>query len=258
MVSKGSELTPWEVLAPLISLYLLTSASFVFNDIFDLETDRVNKIERPLVSGELSHKSAWILWVVLTTSGLGLLLFARYREAVLLLVFSYGLSLLYTVKIKEYGLLGNILVSLLVSLSLIYGALSVSGSFPPAMFSFVFLAFLLNLAREVIQGISDAPGDAIRNVRSVSRIYGVRAAKILGMALLVAMLVSAPLIVKVSGAEFFRNQAVIYGYALITAGFAYTLYKLWRVKQDEVRKILTMINILTVILVTLIVISVMA
>lgn len=256
LISKGAELTLWEALTPLTSLYFLTSASFVFNDIFDLETDRVNRIDRPLVSGELSVKAAWILWAILTASGLGLLSFLKYREAALLLVFSYGLSLLYTVKIKGYGLLGNILVSLLVSFSLIYGALSVSGSFPLTMFSFVFLAFLLNLAREVIQGISDAPGDALKDVRSVSRRYGVRAAKILGMALVVMMLVSAPVIVKASGAEFFRNQAVIYGYTLITAGFTYVLYRLWRVKQDEIRKVLTMINILTVALIALIIISV--
>lgn len=172
------------------------------------------------------------------------------------MVFSYELSLLYTVKIKEYGLLSNILVSFLVSFSPIYGALSVSESFPLTMFSFVFLAFLLNLAREVIQGISDAPGDALKDVRSVSRRYGMRVAKILGMALIVMMLVSAPVIVKAGGAEFFRSQAVIYDYALITAGFAYALYRLWRVKQDEVRKVLTMINILTATFITLIIISV--
>lgn len=73
LISKRVELTLWEALTPLTSLYFLTSASFVFNDIFDLETDRVNRIDRPLVSGELNVKAAWILWTILTASGLGLL-----------------------------------------------------------------------------------------------------------------------------------------------------------------------------------------
>ncbi|MEM4157246.1 MAG: UbiA family prenyltransferase [Candidatus Methanomethylicaceae archaeon] len=255
IISRGVGLDFWESLIPLASLYFLTSASFVFNDIFDLETDKVNGINRPLSAGELSFKSAWVLWALLEISGLGLLTYINHRGAALLLIFSYGLSLLYTLKIKEYGLLGNVLVSLFVSLSIIYGALSIDGKFPLPLLSLVYLAFLLNLAREVIQGIADAPGDAVKNVRSFSRIYGAKRAKIFGITLFSLMLISAPLVINASGSNLFRNHALIYGYIFNVAGFSYALYKLYLSSEKDVRRVLKIINLLTASLIALLLIS---
>lgn len=257
LVSKGRDLDPNELLIPLASLYLLSAASFVFNDIFDLEVDRANKIKRPLASGDLSVRSAWNLWASLTTMGFILAAFIQRREAAFLLSSSYVLSLLYTVKIKKHGLLGNIAVSLLVSLSLVYGAISANNSFPLSMVSLVIISLLLNLAREVIQGIADAPGDALRNVRSMSRRYGVKAAKKLGAGLIVLMLVFAPLSIEVGRVKFFRNYSILYGYVLIATGFAYVIYCLWKAESiGEIRRVLALINVLTVTLIALIIASV--
>ena len=257
LISRGYNLSLWEVVTPLLSLYFLTAASFVFNDIFDLEVDKANNISRPLVTGELSLNTAWVLWVVLTISGISLLVFLVSLEPSLLLMASYALSLLYTVKIKKYGLPGNVVVSLLVSLSLVYGALSVNRSFPVSMSSIVFLVFLLNLAREVIQGIADAPGDSMKGVRSVSVRYGVRAAKILGGALIILKLASAPFIIQLGDAKFFNNQNMLYGYVLIAVGFTYVLYELWASEGvREIRRVLALINLLTIALIALIIASI--
>jgi len=65
--------------APVWELPLLVGASaciyasgIVFNDCFDYELDCVERPERPLPSGAISLKTAWILGVVLMSAGLGL------------------------------------------------------------------------------------------------------------------------------------------------------------------------------------------
>lgn len=257
ILSMGMVVDVLETLVPLVSLYFLTAASFVFNDIFDIEVDRANRINRPLVTGEMGVRSAWVLWAMLTFFGLTLLVLLKNVWASLLLLGSYVVSLIYTLRIKRYGVLGNAAVSLLVSLSLVYGALSVRGFFSPSMLSLVFLAFLLNLAREVIQGIADVEGDALKDFKSVARKYEVRVAKFLGITLIALMVASAPIIIKVGGSELFKNDAILYGYALVSAGFSVVLYRLWIARGErEVRLVLKAINALTTFLLLLIFISV--
>lgn len=52
------------------SAILLTGASNGINQVADLETDRINRPERPLPAGELSMRSAWVLIVLISTGSL--------------------------------------------------------------------------------------------------------------------------------------------------------------------------------------------
>jgi len=58
--------------AALASALLLTGASNGVNQLADVETDRINRPERPLPSGALGRGAAWILVGVLSLAALGL------------------------------------------------------------------------------------------------------------------------------------------------------------------------------------------
>lgn len=64
------------------SMSLFYSAGMCLNDIFDVETDRVNKPFRPLPSGSISLRNAWVLTDILFAAGVILLLTFPYQRAV--------------------------------------------------------------------------------------------------------------------------------------------------------------------------------
>jgi len=83
-----------------LSLSLASSAGYVFNDIRDLERDRLHprKRYRPLASGQVSVKEAGLLMFMLIAASLGLAIplgtcFTAYIVALTLVAFLYSLYL---------------------------------------------------------------------------------------------------------------------------------------------------------------------
>ncbi len=64
--SGGWPASTTALVAAVCSAILLTGASNGINQIADLDTDRVNRPERPLPSGRLTHSQAWNLVAMLT------------------------------------------------------------------------------------------------------------------------------------------------------------------------------------------------
>ncbi|RLG00873.1 MAG: hypothetical protein DRN47_00500 [Candidatus Wolframiiraptor sp.] len=85
------------------------------------------------------------------------------------------------------------IVSVVVVAPFIYGAVLSDGYISPRLITFILPVYLSNLGREVIKGISDVEGDAVRGVRSVARIMGEDFAAKLGAALYVAAVSLSPL-----------------------------------------------------------------
>lgn len=179
--SVASSFLPFSIFTLLgfLTGFSITAYSMVINDIFDEEVDRRNKLDRPLATGAVSSRSAkkyaiFFLLLGLTFSLLtGLLTFA--------IAFAFALlSTLYNWKLKESGLPGNLAVALSMTIPFIYGGLLAGKSFDLLLDSMALTAFLSGVGREVIKGISDVEGDALRNVRSIARVKGVRAASYTG------------------------------------------------------------------------------
>jgi len=98
------KLTDISIYLPLLmgflSLSLASSAGYVFNDIRDLERDRLHprKRYRPLASGQVSVKEAGLLMFMLIAASLGLAIplgtcFTAYIVALTLVAFLYSLYL---------------------------------------------------------------------------------------------------------------------------------------------------------------------
>ncbi len=153
----------------------LNFACFAFNDVCDLEVDRVNRPDRPLVKGELSVKEALLLTAFLTFIGLACSTLQGLTCFLIALLFS-AFGLYYDYKLKETGVPGNIYIAASMAIPFIYGSLAVKGFIERAVAFFSLMAFLAGLGREVAKGIVDVPGDAIRNVKTIARVYGVKTA----------------------------------------------------------------------------------
>ena len=169
----------------LVSLHALCVATFMaawnaFNDVQDHETDALNHPERPIPSGALTlmqakavGRAAFLLSII---SLLGAMTVAALYSnhlvswlpsigiwfAAFLLMFHYEMVIPASFMLKHKGLSGNIAISLLVGIVIIFGAAAVNGVLTPLVWIVALVAMLVNAAREIVKDIEDEIGDADR------------------------------------------------------------------------------------------------
>lgn len=184
-------------LIPVATVTLVAAGGYAINDYFDVDVDAVNKPSRPIPSGRVSINEA--LGISITTIAVGVLI--ATIPGPISFTFAMLNSLLivaYSYKVKELGLLGNIVVSFEGSSSIIYGGLALSESlgrlrYVAAVTLPSVYAFILLLAREVVKTIEDFRADSIRNVKSLPRVAGVDTAYNFSLALLILILLISPI-----------------------------------------------------------------
>lgn len=145
----------------------------VINDVYDVEIDRVNRPRRPLPLGLLSTRQALSLWATLAIGGMALAALVSVQHA-LIAAGSVALLVAYSARAKSIAVVGNAVVSTVVAVALLFGAMSV-GSGVPAVPAAIF-AFLTTFGREVIKDIEDWAGDSAHLARSTAVRYGAVAA----------------------------------------------------------------------------------
>ena len=148
---------------PLINLILLIITAIcalgygnIINDIKDAEGDKINHPERPIPKGEISKTQALTFAILLAVISLVTSNTVSILHGVATLIPLLILTL-YTLFLKGVPLLGNIVISMLVAYTLVFGGIGspmVSVVVVPAL-----LAFLLNLCREIVKDMQDKAGD---------------------------------------------------------------------------------------------------
>lgn len=211
-----------------VSAFALTGAAMVTNDIFDLPTDSINRPSRPLPSGAVSVREAWLY--AFTLSALGLTCSAALGWAPLALAATaLAVSLAYNAGGKKSGLAGNLMVSFNVALPFIYGPVVV-GKLTTTVLVFWLMVFLANTGRELIKGVADVAGDARTGVRTVAVSKGPEAACKLGASFVLAA-VALSAVPAITNA---LKQAYAPVVALADAGFLYTSFRVvTRPSPDE-------------------------
>jgi 4-hydroxybenzoate polyprenyltransferase len=172
---------------------LTAAGGYVINDLFDVETDHINRPNKRILKRDISHKAAIVYYIVLTAlgqicgyyAGLGIGLFA---SAIAVLLYFYSSDL------KAMGLPGNSLIAFM-SGSVIYISSRGIHEIHSAYFAeYAFLAFLLTMARELVKDAEDIEGDKEQDCETFPIIHGTRKTNILSnviLALIVIFLVTA-------------------------------------------------------------------
>jgi 4-hydroxybenzoate polyprenyltransferase len=201
---------------------LLLAGTMVLNDIQDLEIDRVNSPDRPIPSGRVGIREAYVLSIVL--SGLAVGASAILGTSTLLTALAaLVLMTYYNMRGKKTGLLGNAVVSFNVALPFFFGGLA-ANNLRPLLFIFFLLAFLANMAREVAKGIADIAGDSVKGVRTVAVTMGAKAA-----ARITASLFAFAVLLSFTAPLFDRVSVFYYpGVVVADLGFLFSSYRLLR------------------------------
>ncbi len=174
--------------------FSIAIAGNIINDIFDIEVDKVNRPNRPLPSGKLTVNEAATLAVFFWAIGVTLAFLTNILGGIIAVAFSI-VGFLYAAKGKVMGVIGNFMVSFSFSFGLLYGALIVYYQLlglvgiPPIIWLYFITAFMVLQGREIIKGIEDIEGDAVRGVQTVARRYGVlTAARIAQLSNIIGMI----------------------------------------------------------------------
>lgn len=154
-----------------LSVFFISAAALIVNDIFDIETDKINAPERPLPAGSVTKQEAIILSIAVTLLGLITAYLIDLRVLwVACLVWVVGF--LYNWRFKKTGIWGNLMVSFSVGMTFIFGGIAVGRPFEKIVWLFGILALLINLGEEIAADAMDMEGDRKTGSHSLPVVLG--------------------------------------------------------------------------------------
>lgn len=219
---------PQVAVAGMLGAILAEMGAFALNDYFDVEVDKKNnRLDRPIVRGDITKNEALLIFIITSLLSVVSISFMGYLAATLVLVALVLFGVLYNYKLKEYGIWGNIYISFTMASPFLFGSVIFASSYVLIVLSV--MAFLIGLGREIMKGIMDVEGDAIRNVRTVARTMGEAKAKYIAVGLYAAGVVLSPIPYFFSPGTAFYHDSIYALFAfLAVATLCYVCYALLR------------------------------
>ncbi len=172
-LSLPSHLYP--LLGASAAVFFVTSGGNIINDYVDVETDRINHPDRPLVTGTISKESARIVFIILFAVSIIISAIFISLTALVVVILAEAFLGLYEFRTKKMGFIGNVMISLLVGLIFVFGGIAVDSV--NRMIILFIMATLANLSREIIKDIEDVEGDVDR--KTLPKSVGVKPAAII-------------------------------------------------------------------------------
>ena len=230
----------------MIGAILAEMGAFALNDYFDVEVDKHNnRTDRPIVRGDISKEGALFIFFVTSFASLFFISLLGLG-AVIVVVFLILFGAFYNYKLKEYGIWGNIYISFTMASPFLFGSVLFGSS--AILIILAVIAFIVGLGREIMKGIMDVKGDALRNVRTVARTMGEKNASLIavGLYLIGILMAPIPFIVNLDAA-YFHNivyAAFAFGAILVLGYVCYRLLKSHDVKTVGAMRMYTLFAML--------------
>ena len=202
IVPLSAGLSSFEFTLLLASTILIAIGGYIINDVFDINTDSINKQGNIIIGNtitiEFANKLYWITTIVGVLLGVLLSYLVNQINFGLIFLFSAGLLWFYSQKYQCQPIIGNIVIAFLSALSFglvwlfeFYALSNNAESFVDAQTNFPLVnrltliymgfAFVVTLLREVVKDIEDYKGDNRFGCTTFTVKYGVSASKILAL-----------------------------------------------------------------------------
>ena len=161
-------------IAGFVALGLASSALYIRNDVLDIEFDKQHPIKkfRPLASGQISKKNAYIIFILLLSSSLIIAAILNWK-LVIVLIFLFVNTTVYSQWLKNFAYVDLLSISLNFVIRVLAGMLLLQVGISPWLIFGVFLvAFFLGLMKRKSE-IIILKETAILHRKSFSR-YSIR------------------------------------------------------------------------------------
>ena len=188
-------LTDFNYILLVISTVCIAAGGYVINNIMDQDTDEIAKPQNRVVGVSISETVAYNWYIVLTIIGVGIgfylsnVIYKPTFASMFILVAT--LLYVYATNLKQIPLLGNIIVALLLSISIVIIALF--DIFPATdlenysrmdrafdiLIDYAIFAFIINLIREIVKDLEDMDGDYQTGINTLPITIGIPKTKII-------------------------------------------------------------------------------
>lgn len=237
----------------ILATLLIAAAGNVINDYFDQRTDRINKPRDIIVGVHVKRRVAMAVHQIFNLTGLSLAFYIAWSVDIWKLsivhFFAAGSLWFYSVQFKRELIIGNVMVALLAGLVPVlvgiyeipllireYGAdvaryfkITRPGEDPAVYFKYMFyfifayagFAFALNLIREIQKDMADVKGDKRIGAQTIPLVYGMKNAKRITAALIVAVIAGLVLIQQLVVNDIW---SLIYMLAAVVVPLCFSLY----------------------------------
>jgi len=147
-----------ESITATLACVFVAAGGYVINDIFDIETDKINRPGKRIAVESTSVKSMRIYYLILTSIGLFFGYFTGLGMGILSTVIAI-LLYFYSSDFKSEFLMGNLLISLMAGMVVYIASRGVFMVNKAYFAEFSSIAFFITFARELIKDLEDYTGD---------------------------------------------------------------------------------------------------
>lgn len=240
-------LSSFQFLLLILATLCIAAAGNVINDLYDVDIDIINKPERVLVGKKISEKAAYNYYFALTVVGVafGFILANQIGKPGLAAIFIVISALLYVYssQLKAMLLVGNLLVSALVAMSLlvviifdIFPAINMALMYDQIHVSRIVLhyavfAFVINFIRELVKDLEDINGDKNGGMSTLAIALGRKRTMMIVFSLVVITLFG--IIAYMYAFLYDSRLMVLYFLLLIIAPLIYFCVKGWGAESKK-------------------------
>lgn len=182
-------LNDWQYMLLVFTTVLLAAGGYLINNIMDKETDLINKPNDVVVGKFISENTAFNLYIAFNIVGVGIgfylsNLIEKPAFALLFILISATLYL-YASSLKQSLLIGNVIVALLTSFTvIILGIFNLYPLITPdnqaylgllfkVLLDYALFAFIINFIREIVKDMEDVNGDYNQGMNTLPIALGV-------------------------------------------------------------------------------------
>ena len=220
-------LTDFNYILLIFATVCIAAGGYVINNIMDQDTDEIAKPQNRVVGVSISETVAYNWYIGLTIVGVGIgfylsnVIYKPTFASMFILVAT--LLYMYATSFKQIPVLGNVVVALMLSTSIIIiglfdilPAIDVDNRFRmkeafDILMHYAIFAFIINLIREIVKDMEDMDGDYQSGINTLPITIGVQKTKIIVGVLTV---ISIGILAYYVNSNLFELDYVVY-YAMI-------------------------------------------
>ncbi|MDI1304818.1 MAG: geranylgeranylglycerol-phosphate geranylgeranyltransferase [bacterium] len=230
-----------------LSTVLLAAGGYVINNIFDQDTDTINKPNNVIVGKSISEAKAYNIYVALNCIGVGI---GFYLSNVIqkpgfasIFILIAATLYFYATSLKQMMLIGNIIVALLLAFSVII--IGVFDLYPATyegnqqemavifsiLLDYALFTFILNFIREIVKDLEDVNGDYNQGMNTLPIAIGInRTSKIVFALSFIPVLA---ILFYINNYLFQLQFATLYLMLSVLGPLLYFTFKIWNAKTKN-------------------------
>jgi 4-hydroxybenzoate polyprenyltransferase len=242
-------LNDWQYCLLVLSTALIAAGGYVINNIFDQATDNDNKPDQVVVGKSISETQAYNIYLALNIVGVGIGFYlsnviAKPGFASIFIMIAATLYL-YATSLKQMMLIGNIIVALLLSFSVIIigvfdlypvtnaGNQQLMADLFAVLLDYALFAFIINFIREIVKDLEDVNGDYNQGMNTLPIALGInRTSKLV----FILSFIPLVLVVLYINTYYIANNlqlATLYALLFVVAPLLYFIIKMASAKKTK-------------------------